>query len=287
MGGSFNQSSTTAPTQSHTNHAQSYGPSLAHYNQHSASPAPIHHPHQYPQQAPSSYTQPQHASSGSSHLDHYNIPQTRYQPQIAQRMPGSNITAQRAQEVYHLPENANQLIPEDIRNQFQQDANGHVLFWTAPPIDTLPPVKPKSAVAHTAMYLADKIRAKRAAREKRKAEGLPEEVEERPQPAAKKVKQDADGGLQDQINDLTVKAIWKWNDQLQTSTDNIYKSLYGEHWEEGKKYELEKLAKMQNDEKRRQAELAQREHERLTSWEEAHAAVTDPKLYKDDWDPRY
>ena len=201
-------------------------------------------------------------------------------------MPGSTVTAQRAQEVYHLPENANQLIPEDIRNQFQQDAQGHVLFWTTPPIDTLPPVKPKSAVAHTAKYLADRIRAKRALREKRKAEGLSEEEEEQPQSAAKRIKQDSGEDLQAQINELTVKALWKWHDQMQTGTDNIYKSLYGVHWEEGRKYELEKLARWQAEEKQRQAELAQKD-DRRSDWEKAHAAVTDPKVYKDDWDPRY
>ena len=201
-------------------------------------------------------------------------------------MPGSNLTAQRAQEVFHLPENANQLIPEDVRNQFQQDANGHVLFWTTPPVDTLSPVKPKSAIAHTARYLADKIRAKRAVREKRKVESLPAEDCEQPQPAAKKAKQEGGDALQDQIEGLTVKAIWKWNDQMQRSTDNNYKSLYGVHWEEGKKIELEKLAKLQADERQRQADLKEKE-DRRSDWEKCYAAVTDPKIYKDDWDPRY
>ena len=70
------------------------------------------------------------------------------------------------------------------------------------------------------------------------------------------------------------------------STDSIHKFLCGVHWEEGKKIELEKLAKMQAGQKRQQVELAQRE-DRRSNWEKAHAAVTDPKVYKDDFDPGY
>ena len=195
------------------------------------------------------------------------------------------MTGQRAQSVFHLPENANQAIPEEIRHEFQQDAQGHVLWWDAPPVDTLPPVKPKSAISHTAKYLADKIRARKATGEKRKAEGLPEKEEGQPERPAKWAKEDPDGGFQSQIKELTVKALWKWNDQLQAGTDKIYKSLYGEHWEEGKKIELEKSAKLQADEKNSHAELAQRQ--RLNDWEEARASVTDSGIYKDDWDPRF
>ena len=195
------------------------------------------------------------------------------------------MTGQRAQSVFHLPENANQAIPEEIRNEFQQDAQGHVLWWDAPPVDTLPPVKPKSAISHTAKYLADKIRAKKATSEKRKPETLPEDEEGQPERPAKWAKEDLDGDFQSQIKELTVKALWKWNDQLQAGTDMIYKSLYGEHWEEGKKIELEKLAKLQAEEKKKHAELAQRQ--RLSDWEEARASVTDSGIYKDDWDPRF
>jgi len=36
-------------------------------------------------------------------------------------------------EVYTLPEQANQSIPEEIRHLFQRDEQGRVLFFTAPP----------------------------------------------------------------------------------------------------------------------------------------------------------
>lgn len=153
-------------------------------------------------------------------------------------------------------------------------------------MDTLPPTKSHSAIGHTAKYLAEKIRKRKAMKEKRTAEGLPEEEEEQPQQPVKKAKHDVDSNLQEQINDLTVKALWQWNEQMQAGTDRIYQSLYGQHWEEGKKYEMEQLAKAQADEKIRQAELAKNKRKK-SSWDEAKASCRDTGVYKDDWDPRF
>jgi chromatin structure-remodeling complex subunit RSC1/2 len=284
MGGSFNPPSAT-PT--HANQAQSYTAPLPQYHQHSASPAPINQSHQYAQKAPASYGRPQAPNTSSSHLDHYSTPQSRYQPQANQRMPEANVVGQQPQEVFHLPENANQAIPEHVRNQFQQDANGHILFFTSPPVDTMPPFKPKSRLQHSARYLADKIRAKKARREQGIADGLPAEDDEQPQPAAKKAKQSQDGNSQPHVGDMIVKALSVWNDQMQAGTDRIYQSLYGEHWETGKIIELEKLARMQAQHKTEQAELEQKRKERKSSWQISKDSVTDSGVYKDDWDPRY
>lgn len=288
VGGSFNQSSTTGATPSHSSSAQAYGASLPQYHQHSASPAPIQHPHQYAQQAPTSYTQPQHTSASSSHHSQYTAPANRYPPQINQRVPGANLNVPRPQEVWHLPENANLAIPEETRNQFQQDAQGHVLWWTAPPAETLPPAKPMSAIQHTARYLGDKARAKKARREKRKADGLPEEEEDQPPlRATKKFNLSTDEGMAQQIEDLKVRALEKWNEQMQAGNDRIYQRIYGEHWEVGKVIELEKLAKKQADYQKEQAELEASRSERLSEWEKSRRSVTDSGIYKDDYDPRY
>lgn len=277
MGG-YNQPPPASFNPPQGNPAQSYGSSIPQYHQHSASPAPVHHPHQYTQQAPNSYTQPHPAAASSSHLDHYATPNRYANPRVA----GPSVPAQRLPEVGHLPENANLAIPEDTRNQFQQDENGHVLWFTSPPVDTLPPTKPHSAIGHTARYLAEKIRRRKALIEKRKAE----EEDSEPQPLMKKARYGDDGDLQQQINDLKVEALWGWNEQMQEGTDRIYQSLYGEHWEEGKKYEMEKLAKAQADERKRQAEAAGTKRE-SDSWYAAKASCADTGVYKDDWDPRF
>ena len=128
---------------------------------------------------------------------------------------------------------------------------------------------------------------KKALQEKRKAEGLPEEEIGQPQLLMKKAKHGVgDGDLRRQINDLAVKALWKWNEQMQEGTDKIYHSLYGQHWEEGKSYEMEKLAKVQADEKKRQAELAKTKR-KSSSWDAAKVSCSGTEVYKDDWDPRF
>lgn len=284
MGGSFNPPSAT-PT--HVNRAQSYTAPLPQYQQHSASPAPINPSHQYAQQGPSSYGRPQHVSTSTPHLDHYSTPQSRFQPQAHQRMADVNAVAQRPQEVFHLPENANQAIPEHVRNQFQQDTNGHMLFFTSPPVDTMAPVKPKSALQHSARYLADKIRAKRARQKQRIGQRLPPEEDELAQTTAKKIKQSHDTNVQQPIGDMLNKALDIWNSQIQAGNDRIYQSLYGEHWEEGKKYELEKHARYQAEHQKNQAELAKKQAERKSSWQLSKDSVTDSGIYKDDLDPRY
>ena len=149
------------------------------------------------------------------------------------------------------------------------------------------PVKPGSALGHTARYLADKIRAKKAAREKRKDQGLPESDEDEPRRAMKRIRRDADDVNPQQIEDLKVKGLQKWTEQMQAGTDNIYKSIYGEHWEEGKKYELEKLSQKQAEHQRQQADYEAAHTERVSIWKKSHAALTDPGIYKDDYDPRH
>ena len=153
-------------------------------------------------------------------------------------------------------------------------------------MDTLPPTKPHSAIGHTAKYLAEKIRRKKALKERRDVETPLAEEEKEALHLAKKVKYDGDGDLQQQINDLTVKALWMWNEQMQEGTDSIYQSIYGQHWEEGKKHEMDKLARVQADERKRKAELATTRGQ-SNSWDAAKASCSDTGIYKDDWDPRF
>ena len=192
--------------------------------------------------------------------------------------------------MYRLPENANQLIPEEIRDRFQQDEHGHILFFTSPPVDTLPPIKPGSAIGHTAKYLAAKHRDKLAAKEKRKAASLPEEEGDdtalRTKAAAKKVKYEAvdESGLKQKIVDTRTEALQLWVQQLQNSTDRLYQDLYGKHWEVGKQIEQEKVARMQVEERRKRKELEKSLRQRE---ERIKVNLLGSGLFKDDRDPRY
>ena len=258
------------------NHAPSYASTQPpQYHQPSASPAPIHHHHQYAQQASNSYTPP---------VDQHATPQNRYAP--VQRAPASDTGYPRADEVFRLPENANLAIPEEVRKQFQQDEQGHVLFFTAPPLDTLPPVKPGSAVGHTAKYLAARLRTQIEAKEKRKAAGVPEDgVEAEKQIASKRTKRvDEDPDLAQKIITTREEALRLWTQQMRNGTDRMYQDLYGPHWEEGKHYEGELLRVKQAETRKAEEELRTSRQAR----EQARKVSLAPSTsFKDDWDPRY
>lgn len=252
----------------------------AHYHPQSASPAPVNHPHSYPQQPPNHYSQP---------LDHYSGPQTKYPPV---QPPTGGFP--RPADTYHLPENANLQIPKSVRDQFQQDEQGRVLFFTAPPLETLPPVEPGMALKHSAKYLAAKVGTKSNIAEKRKALGLPEIVNGdnaldksvQQYVPNKKIKQEPDDEtvLEKKIQDTRREAMLLWNQQMTNGADRIYQDLYGEHWEEGKKYEMEKLAKSQQEAKARNLEL---QASGAKKTEQEKVSLMGSGIFKDDWDPRY
>lgn len=290
MGGVATPASISAPSPSHGSQSQSHAqPHIQQYHQHSASPAPVHHS-QYAQQNSSSYAQNQHTNHASSHHtshhDHYSTPQSRYaHPQSSHRtgtLPGAGINPPRPIEVYHLSDSANASIPEDIREQFQRDEQGHVLFFTAPPLDVLPPTKPGPALGHTARYLAEKLRRKVALKEKRKAEGLPENGEE----SVKKRPRhgDADPALIAQVGEMRDKAIGIWVKQMEHGTEKIYQDIYGNNWKEGMKFEQEKLASAQRERILKQVQWEESARKRK---EREKVSLTGTGVYLDDFDPRY
>jgi hypothetical protein len=148
-----------APTPQPMQTPLSYNPNhLAQYHQASASPAPalqqFPNSHGYgggaapafaPQVAPVA-----HGGYGSPH--HQSQPAMRG----AQQVPPVGYKAPNPVEVWHLPDSANASIPADIRNQFQLDAQGRLLFFTAPPAGSSEP--PKAQLAHTPGYVAWKAK---------------------------------------------------------------------------------------------------------------------------------
>jgi hypothetical protein len=79
--------------------------------------------------------------------------------------PGAAYKTPNPIEVWHLPDAANQSIPADVRAQFQRDALGRVLFFTAPPAPPGPPPGSddgdgeRGELKHSTTYLA--FRAKK------------------------------------------------------------------------------------------------------------------------------
>lgn len=192
----------------------------------------------------------------------------------------SGYNAPRTVEVYRLPDSANAAIPQDIREQFQRDEHGHVLFFTTPPVDALPPVGEGTVVGHTAKHLANKLRRKMALREKREAEGLPADGG---MPAPKKVKVEQEEPSQQRVEDLRDRGLRMMIDQMNQGTEVIYKSVYGDTWAEGMEYEQGRLKVAQAEAAQRQVELEASERKRR----EEKVDMYGTGVYLDDYDPRY
>ncbi|KAI9822333.1 MAG: hypothetical protein M1827_000051 [Pycnora praestabilis] len=290
MEGTSSQVQTTASAPITGTHGQ---PSLnqqypQQYHQQSASPAPAFqsaysqqssiHPPQTPQP---SLVPPQPAAQ----FNHYSTPQPAYgyqQPASRGTLSvGNSYNPPRPVEVYHLSDSANLSIPEDIREQFQRDEHGHVLFFTTPPLDTLPPAKPGQAIGHSTRYLAEKARRIRANLEKRKLEQTDLAAEEGPNKTVKPATEPASG---DEIADMTKKALELFTKQMEDGTKLLCQQIYGDRWEEGMKYTMEKLQKLQSEERIKKQE---RERNAEVMKEREKISLRGTGVYLDDIDPRY
>lgn len=134
--------------------------------------------------------------------------------------PAYNPNAPRSVEVFHLVENANLAIPEDIRRQFHCDERGHVLFFSAPPLDIIPDTQPN--LGHSLKYLAAKDeRKKKVAERKRK---LAEDQKQRDQ-EAKRQRADEETRLAARVEALTPKAVASMLQQIESGTNDLYQTI--------------------------------------------------------------
>jgi chromatin structure-remodeling complex subunit RSC1/2 len=145
-------------------------------------------------------------------------------------------------EVWHLPEAANQSIPEDIRSQFQQDTHGRVLFFTAPPEPPAEESKPR--LAHSTTYLAvrgrqlkERLEAKKRGPEESEVFG-PESL-----PVVKKtrVEHDAPHGMS--VEEVCQRAMDSINNTLADGLIADCQRLYPEgEWQQAIADHLNKVA---------------------------------------------
>jgi chromatin structure-remodeling complex subunit RSC1/2 len=119
-------------------------------------------------------------------------------------------------EVYILPDHANASIPADIREQFQRDEQGRVLFFTAPPVNSSRILqKEGQALGHSARYLALKTKrdAERDAKRKADAASAVERSE-----SAKKARLESEKKFKNDVSQLRAKALHALEDQLSLAT---------------------------------------------------------------------
>jgi chromatin structure-remodeling complex subunit RSC1/2 len=167
-----------------------------------------------------------------------------------------------------MSESANSMIPAEIREQFPQDEQGRVLFFTTPPVGTQHVIQGRTSaekgdqLAHSLRYLAvkaDRERERDNAARKRQLDGPAEvEMENNRAPGSnKKVKagllaaegeeRDADGRIRadagkaremaaatqdQQLECLKTRALATLVHQLDQGTDSFYKTHYGDKAEE-------------------------------------------------------
>ncbi|KAK8254489.1 chromatin structure-remodeling complex protein-like protein rsc1 [Phyllosticta capitalensis] len=299
-GGHSSSTPVPAPTPQLHHTQPAYTPQPTSYHQHSASPAPpmqslaATHPASFPPQPtphhPSYGPAPTpHTMSTASHLPssafaqqmpstlylrnqqaahaaavHHTIPQSPYAPSPAAHHGYKQTTQQ--QEVYRLDDHTNATIPQHLRDQFQQDEQGRLLLFTAPPLDVLPPLPDDvdpAPLGHSAQYLA--ARKKRAAmiaeKRKREEEAAPGRAAQ--EATAKKARiEQAARDLQLRAVELAGKATGAIESHLAQATVTDLRALYGEGWKDHLNSDIERLLAMQQKARKAEEERRERERER-------------------------
>lgn len=117
-------------------------------------------------------------------------------------------------EVYTLPDQANLSIPPEVREQYQRDEFGRVLFFTTPPVSV--EANAGVPIGHSVRYLAEKARRAELLAKQRQERNLQHQQEER---VAKKARLDADKQLEADIGAMKRKALTVLEKQLATAVD--------------------------------------------------------------------
>jgi chromatin structure-remodeling complex subunit RSC1/2 len=237
-----------APTPQLPHMASAYSNAAPTYHNHSQSPAPISY-----QTAPQSTgyqaitpSLPLSTPQLPAAIPQYATPRAppSYQQPVMQQPPGG-YRAPQPVEVYVLPDHANASIPADVREQFQRDEQGRVLFFTAPPANDPGFVKEEGqALGHSARYLAMRAKrdAQRAAKRKADEAGAAERED-----AAKKIREEAEEQLNKDIAALRVRAIDVLGDQLAFATKSEMQALLGNGNTGALAKSLDRLADVQSD----------------------------------------
>jgi chromatin structure-remodeling complex subunit RSC1/2 len=135
-----------------------------------------------------------------------------------------NPNAPRPVEVFHLSDAANAAIPEDIRHQFHCDDQGRVLFFSAPPVDYIPPSTQN--LGHSLKYLAAKEEHQKKVEERKRK--LADEKTEREE-TAKRHRANLETALAERVEGLTGKACETLVERIVAGTGELNDSLRGEN----------------------------------------------------------
>lgn len=231
-----------APTPQQHNAAPAYTPT--HPTHYSQSPVP---PLQQGPQAPSYQPITPHVPftpQPTAPMQSFQTPRPvpGYPPQYAQQ-PSAAYKAPQPVEVYVLNDHANASIPQDIREQFQRDEKGRVLFFTAPPLNVDQPLtKEGRALGHSARYLAARAKKEQAKAEKRKLDSASAPEREA---AAKRARADKEAAFKTAVSELSAKTIKALEDQLTITTKMEFELAFNGQTKQGVSMAVDWLAKAQ------------------------------------------
>lgn len=131
-------------------------------------------------------------------------------------------------------------------------------------------------------YLAAKAKRDETIKEKRKRE---RDALDEQQSVTKKAKREEEGALAGQVRDLTGKSLHLLVKDMQEGTEDLYRAMLGEKWEDGMKADMKRLESVQAEESRRMSEIE--ENKRKMSQRQMVSLKGGPGVYLDDVDARY
>jgi chromatin structure-remodeling complex subunit RSC1/2 len=203
---------------------------------------------------------PQYASSR---------PAPTYQQPVVQQAP-VGYKALQPNEVFILSDQANAAIPPEIREQFQQDENGRILFFTAPPLNA-PKLANKEdrTLGHSARYLAAKAKRDTLISAKRKAAAA--DATERAE-SAKRARVEAENKFNKDISKLSVKAMKALENQLAVTVKKDFQTLYGS--EENMEQALKRLDDLARVQEVTMSKNLEREARKLKEQDGKHIPIT-------------
>ncbi|KAI0106317.1 hypothetical protein F4776DRAFT_657721 [Hypoxylon sp. NC0597] len=218
------------PQMTQTSHFQPQQPHQAPaYNgfppQYSTTPVPVpQHPHHAP---PHQMNSPLPGYDPSHRL----APSPARTNMTAAPSPGPHGQANaynppRPVEVYHLDDALNAKIPREVREQFQHDEAGRVLFFTQPPLDR--PHRGLSnesaTLGHSVRYLADRAREVEDRRAKRKARDELRQAEEKKKQESEKLAAEKE---REELVNLAGNMFAGWVESMNRENEALKKAYDG------------------------------------------------------------
>jgi chromatin structure-remodeling complex subunit RSC1/2 len=182
--------------------------------------------------------------------------------------PGHVYNVPRAPEVYTLSDPIDQAIPNEVREQFQRDESGRVLFFTAPPLDRRANhgvAEQYAGLGHSVRHLASikQLREERARKRKERDEALAREQEaskkraaaaaaaaEKEEKEEASVRRDAEAEARARY-EMLEKVMLAWAAEIERGTKVLDEAIGGiENWREMKRREREAVRGLTDEEMR-------------------------------------